>query len=200
MVRHFAFDPMDKFDMETRIGGHRFVEKGFEVDLLSRMTRDDECCWQSLVTYYYRGQFGKPSSVIEGTQSPSLTDAITLARFQVPLKGGREFGNLTGDYNGLHLWSWMARRFGFAASFLHPQRVAAMCLARIASPEEGSQSLDLWIKGPVFYGANVALKAGKSDEGIKFGLSLEGEDRSALIGHWRAGTASIATASKNIAL
>jgi len=54
--------------------------------------------------------------------------------------------------------------------------------------------VQLWIKGPVFYGAKVALNAAATDDGVQFGLSLEGDDRVALSGLWR-GTANCGIAS-----
>ena len=109
----------------------------------------------------------------------------------MPAGGGWAFGKLTGDYNGIHSWNWYARRLGFPKAFAHPQRVAAMCQSRLAGPSTEAQTLDLWIKGPVFYGANVGLNAVAGEEGLRFGLSLQGDARSALMGHWRAGAASV---------
>lgn len=187
LVRHALFDPRETMDMETQIGGHRIVEKGVEVDLLSCLTHGSNCYWESQVTYFYRGRFGAAPSSAPTVQAPSLAEASVVDRFQVPNGGGWGFGKLTGDFNGIHYWPWYARRFGFPTAFPHPQRVAGMCLARLRGPDAEAQTLELWIKGPVFYGANVALAAAHDTRGIRFGLSLEGDPRAALLGHWRNG-------------
>jgi len=107
----------------------------------------------------------------------------------MPRSGGWRFGGLSGDYNGIHYWPWYARRLGFHTAFLHPQRVAGMCMVRLHGPESSTQTLQLWIKGPVFYGAKVVLNAARIDQGVGFGLSLDGDHRVALIGRWQ-GTSS----------
>lgn len=215
LVRHKLFDSREAFDMETQVGGHRLVEKGVEVDLLTRLTRGSDCYWESRITYFHRGRFCAPSPVASGARSPALSDSAivdccrtpksggwsfgkltgdhndihysVVDRFPMPKSGGWGFGKLTGDYNGIHYWPWYARRLGFSTAFLHPQRVAGMCMARLREPDAEAQTLALWIKGPVFYGVDVVLNATKSDDGLCFGLSLEGDQRAALIGHWRSG-------------
>ena len=60
-------------------------------------------------------------------------------------------------------------------------------LARVRGPESEAQTLQLWIKGPLFHGARVALNAGTIHRGVRFGLSLDGDHRLALSGQWQAG-------------
>jgi len=186
LVRHRHFYPGEPLDLESRTGGHRILEKGIEIDLLSRLTRGSECCWESVVTFFYRGIYGG-TAVAGVVESPGLAQAPIVDRFSMPRAGGWKFGNLTGDYNGIHWAKWYARRLGFRAAFLHPQRAAGMCLARLGVPESESQILRLWIKGPLFYGADVELRAETIQQGIQFGLSLVGDHRPALSGQWQAG-------------
>jgi hypothetical protein len=187
LVRHKLFDLGEALNMETQVGSHRLVDKGVEVDLLSRLTRGPECCWESQITYFYRGGIGAPASAEPRAQSPALSELTVVDRFPIPSGGGWGFGKLTGDYNGIHYWPWYARRFGFPTAFPHPQRVAGICLAKLKGPKTDAQTLELWIKGPVFYGANVVLSSAQSDDDLKFALSLEGDHRAALIGYWRSG-------------
>jgi len=185
LVRHRHFHAGERLDLETRIGAHRIVDKGIEIDLQSRLMRESECCWESEVTYFYRGRFGIPA-VESSAEVPRLSRAPVVERFRMPQGGGWHFGTLTGDYNGIHWAGWYARRLGFRAAFPHSQRVAGMCLARLRGPTSAAQTLRLWIKGPVFYGAEVVLNAAAIDQGVQFGLSLDGDQRVALLGQWQA--------------
>ncbi|HKM87390.1 MAG TPA: acyl dehydratase [Xanthobacteraceae bacterium] len=189
LVRHKLFDLGEALNLETQVGSHRLVAKGVEVDLLTRLTRGPECCWESQITYFYRGGFGAASSAAPTAQSPAVSELTVVDRFPMPNSGGWRFGKLTGDYNGIHCWPWYARRFGFPAALLHPQRVAGICLARLKAPKTDAQTLELWIKGPVFYGANVMLSSTQGNDGLKFAVSLERDPRAALIGYWRSGVA-----------
>lgn len=191
LVRHIHVDPGDKLDMRTLVGEQRIVEKGIEVDLISRVMRGPTCCWEGRTTFFHRGRFGEPDPSRQPVAMPDLLRAPTVAKFSMPAGGGWDFGKLTGDYNGIHCWNWYARRLGFPRAFSHSQRLAAMCQARLAGPDTEAQTLDLWIKGPVFYGCGVVLNAASGHDGIGFGLSLQGDARSALVGHWRAGASAL---------
>jgi hypothetical protein len=192
LIRYAHVVPGEKLDMRTRVAQQRAVEKGIEVDLVSRLMRGPACVWEGRTTFFYRGRFGDPAPAAPQSASPDVSQAPTVDRFRMPSGGGWAFGKLTGDYNGIHCWSWYARRFGFPQAFPHPQRVAAMCQSRLSRPGTEAQTLDLWIKGPVFYGADVGLNAVDGEEGLRFGLSLQGDARSALLGHWRAGAQPLA--------
>jgi hypothetical protein len=186
LVRHRHINPGETLDLETSNGEHRLLEKGVEIDLVSRLSRGTECCWESVITFFYRGRFGSGESVAPGASAPDLAGVGVVDRFRMPIRGGWAFGKLTGDYNGIHNWAWYARRLGFRSAFLHPQRTTGMCLARLQDPESAAQSLQLRIKGPVFYGTQVVLSAEPVDRGTRFGLSLEGDARAALVGQWEA--------------
>lgn len=187
LVRHVRIDPGEQLDMRTQVDEQRTVPKGIEVDLVSRLMRGPVCCWEGRTTFFHRGQFGEPTSTSLQPDSPNLAKASVVDNFQMPSGDGWAFAKLTGDYNGIHCWNWYARRLGFPKAFPHPQRVAAMCQSRLAGPDTDAQSLDLWIKGPVPYGNCVGLSAVDGGEGLRFGLALQGDARSALLGHWRAG-------------
>ncbi len=188
LVQHRHLRVGERFDLETRIGTSRIVDKGIEIDLVSRLMHETNCCWESEVTYFFRGRFGSPAGV-SSAAAPDLAQAPVVDRFTIVSGGGWNFGALTGDYNGIHWANWYARRLGFRAAFPHPQRVAGMCLARLAGPPSEAQTLQLWIKGPLFYGTEVALSAATDHRGTRFGLSLESDHRFALSGLWRAGEA-----------
>lgn len=186
LVQHRHIGVGERFDLETCIGGNRIVEKGIEIDLVSRLMHETNCHWESEITYFFRGRFGGPASDRSG-EAPDLAQAPVVDRFTIPSGGGWNFGRLTGDYNGIHWANWYARRLGFRAAFPHPQRVAGMCLARLGGPESDAQTLQLWIKGPLFYDAGVVLSADTNQKESQFGLSLEADHRFALSGQWQAG-------------
>lgn len=190
LVCHRQIDPDAVFELETRNGACRRVEKGLEVDLHSRLGQGDECVWESVVTYFYRGRLSPAPAASQAPSAPELAASDALERFRMPTGGGWRFGTLTGDYNGLHWSDWYARRFGFRAASLHPQRAAGICLAKLRGPSSTAQSLDLWIKGPMFYGAAVTLHADLSGDALRFGLSLASDPRMALLGTWTAAARS----------
>jgi hypothetical protein len=187
LIRHREINTGTALELETRVGANRRVAKGIEVDLLSKLSDASGCCWESVVTYFYRGKYGVAAVASSSPEdaAPDLSGASLHEKFRLPQRGGWGFGRLTGDYNGIHNWNWYARRMGFRGAFLHPQRAAGLSMARLQGPTSPEQTLRLWIKGPLFYGAHVVLRSAELDDGIRFGLALEGDDRIALAGLWR---------------
>jgi hypothetical protein len=173
------------------------LAKGVEIDLHTRLTAAGDALWESIVTFYYRGRYGAEMSSgdalgadPEAPRIAGVSDATrdhasaTVDQWNVGDGNRWQFGRLTGDYNGLHQWDAYARRMGFPAAFPHPQRVLGQCLAHL--PEQGEQPvrLDLWIKGPVFFGRDAVMtqQTGPGPAAREFGLWLAGEARPALIG------------------
>jgi hypothetical protein len=126
-------------------------KRALKVDLQTQLQQRDGCAWESVITFYYRGRFGSPTE-----HAAVLGDHCAYtAPWRIDGHDRWRFGALTGDYNGIHQWDWYARRFGFAAAFAHPQRVAAQCLARLHPSNSIPRTLDLWIKGLVYFGSEV---------------------------------------------
>ena len=186
------------FDLEARVSGWRVLAKGVEIDICATLSQGRACRWQSVVTFYYRGRYGDEiesgAALGAGPSSPALVgEGLGQAADWNVDDGHRwRFARLTGDYNGLHQWDRYARRMGFPAAFPHPQRILGQCLARLPEPGLAPLELDLWIKGPVFFGRDVTMRHRPADatSGREFGLWLEGESRPALVGTLR--TASTA--------
>lgn len=187
LVRHRPLDRDAVYAFETSIGEHRVVEKGLEVDVHTRLSSGERCDWESLVTYFYRGRFNSASGSAAPPASPDLAAASRIAAFRTPKSGGWDFGWLTGDYNGIHWVSAYARRFGFKSAFLHTQRSVGLCLAHLGLPDRAAGALTLWLKGPIFYDADVILSAVQEPNQIRFGLALAGDARHAIAGRWSAG-------------
>jgi hypothetical protein len=176
-----------EYQLECAVGAQRQVDKGIEVDLDSRLIRAGICHWSGTTTFFYRGSYRLDAcETVPPVRSPDLAAAPELTTLRMPGGGRWKFCQLTGDFNGIHLGSLYARRLRFAAAFAHPQRVAALCLRQIAVPENPVQSLDLWIKGPVYYDAQVRLAVLPASAGCNFGLRLAGDPRFALAGAWRS--------------
>lgn len=170
--------------------GWRVLEKGLEIDLRLALVQRGAPVWDSVTTFYYRGRHGAPQSSGDAHGAPAAspvdeaTPGVRERHWIVPTGDRRRHGRYTGDYNGLHLWDAYARRMGFPAAFAHPQRIVAQCLAHADAPPVAPAALDLWIKGPVFYGRPVTLRS-VTDRAVgrtTFGLRLDGDPRPALVG------------------
>jgi hypothetical protein len=171
-------------DSRARVAGQRVLERGMELDLHLEIRSAGALAWEGLHTYYYRGTFGPHGPPSPLAAAPEETGPA-VARWRTDGGGGWSFSGLSGDYNGIHWWSTYARLFGFRGAFHHPHALLGRCLARLALPAAPAQRLDLWLKGPVYYGSQVELRATAGDGGVTFSLGPQETGRACIVGSWR---------------
>lgn len=184
IVQRAPIAPDATLEFSVRVAGHRILAKGAEFDLHTTVHADGEMPWESVNTFYVRGRFGTPTPGAAVPAAPQVGAGET-ARWRMPAGGGLRYGRLSGDYNPLHLWNGYARRHGFGRAFFHPQRVLGHCLARLPQAMGLPLRLDTWLKGPVFYGAEVALHCDEKTEGTDFALHVAHDRRPAIVGRLR---------------
>jgi acyl dehydratase len=190
-LQQFQSIPVDAtLDFETRVLEGRVVAKGAEFDLRTTVRMEGALAWQSDVTFFTRVRFGEPTPAPTLSRAPAEFGPV-IAEWTMDDADHVRFGRFTGDYNGIHLWDWYARRMGFRRALYHPPRILGRCLAHLTDAMEvdgGAPGLrlDAWLKGPVTHGARVRLHA--SIETGTFAL-FAGEDRPSFVGCLRAGDA-----------
>ncbi|TAN53217.1 MAG: acyl dehydratase [Betaproteobacteria bacterium] len=181
VVLQRSFDRGAVLDFATRIPAQRVVDKGAEIDLHTTAHAEGDLVWESTNTFFYRGRFGAPGDASPLALAPRVEGA-EQARWTMPAGGGIRCGRLTGDYNGIHLSDWYARRFGFRGAFQHPQRVIGECLARLPERDHPEPlRLDTWLKGPVYYGAEVGLRVSEASAAVTFALHVDEDARPAIV-------------------
>lgn len=186
LLQHAPVHAGEAYARATRVAGRRRLDKGVEIDLHSALhDAQGTLVWESLTTFYWRGRGSPTPDAPSPLAASPAVEAEVIARWPSGQGSGWHFGALTGDYNGLHWNDAYARAFGFARAFHHPPRIAGQCLARLpAVLDAPAQRLDLWIKGPVFYRTDLALRARHEGPDCHFALQAGGDPRPALVGHW----------------
>jgi acyl dehydratase len=162
VLQHRAIGIEETLDITSSITGHRIREKGLEMDIASVVKSSGITAWENIQTFYYRGQFGAPD---ENYQPPHcedipIPDAAETARWFLPAGIGHRFSKVCGDGNPIHYWKTYAHLLGFKRDFAQPLLVIGGALTHLLkSDEEGSVSLDISLKGPVYYENTVILKS-----------------------------------------
>jgi acyl dehydratase len=183
IVLHEPFKRGETLELSARVADARVLDKGAEIDVACAARRGGTLVWESVNSFYYRGRFGAPQAASPLAAAPTV-DGAPVAEWTPPPGSRVHFGRLTGDYNGIHLSDWYARLFGFRGAFHHPQRVLGQCLARLPRRSRAQPvTLDAWLKGPVYYGPKVMLRA--SADGSAFALFVQGDERPAILGRLR---------------
>ncbi len=176
---HEAIAPDAVLDFTVRGGACRVLEKGIEMDLRVSAECGGRTVFEGLNTFYSRGRFGAA-----GTPAPASPEVTpeAIAEWRMPDADGWRYGRLSGDFNPLHMHDGYARRFGYPRAFAHPQRVIGQCLGHLDAASHAPMELDTWIKGPVFYGATLGLRAASRPDGGAFALHVDSDPRPAIVG------------------
>jgi hypothetical protein len=149
------------------------------VDLHTTIHAGGRLVAESRNTFYAQGRFGPAGEALPPQPPPG--SAGVHAQWRLRGGGGRRFGALTGDYNGLHLWNGYARAMGFRAAFFHPLRMVAQVLARAGLEGFGPWRVDAWLRGPVFHGSQVRLRVDARQAFTVLELLVGDEPRPAIV-------------------
>lgn len=168
----------DTVSFSLKTHSYRFLEKGVEADFITEARRDGVLCWQNITTFYYRIKHGR--TIEAPVKLPPVISSPPTYIFKMPSDGGLKFGNLTGDYNGIHLYRPYARMLGYKSAFLHPHRVVGAALAHIPISVNYPCGVDLWFRGPVSYEATARLAVEKQNNQTCFALYADDERPSVL--------------------
>jgi len=163
-------------DLET--GATRIVPKGFEMDVRSVVQANQETVWESVHTFYYRGNFGAAEpqpSELAAPQEPQL-----LGSWYLPNGVGFRFAGISGDSNGIHYSKWYARIMGFDRALAQPILVLTRSLSCLELADRGSFQLDAFLKGPVYYKSNVYLRGTAGGGATRFDVYCEDNPRPSL--------------------
>ena len=182
LVQHQPIAPDAVLDFSVRTGARRVLAKGVEMDLLVAAQSGGRTVWEAVDTFYARGRYGAATQD-EAATSPAVA-GIAAAEWRMPQHGRWRYGLLSGDLNPLHMSNLYARRFGYAGAFAHPQRAIGQCLGHLGAAHHAPMQLDTWIKGPVFYGAQLALRSEPRAAEQLFALHVDGDARPAIVGRF----------------
>ena len=181
LTLHEAIAPDAVLDFTVRTGARRVLDKGVEMDLHVQAESGSRRVFEGVNTFYARGRFGAAAATAPA--SPAIAGASGAA-WRMPGDGGLRYCRLSGDFNPLHLNNGYARRQGFARAFAHPQRVIGQCLGHLGALGHAPLRLETWIKGPVYYGAALALRADVEPGLGAFALHVDGDERPAIVGRY----------------
>jgi hypothetical protein len=183
IIQHRPIELRETMDIKCTIVGQRIAAKGLEMDVHTALDISGDAAWESIHTYFFPGSFGAPDEPSPLSELPVLPEDSLEKTWKMPNGGGFCLGLMTGDYNGIHYFAPYARRMGFRRDFAHSQLTVALCHRHLPALQENeSVSLDVAIKGPVYYGSNVTMKYSDDGKGHRFDLYCEDNARPCISG------------------
>lgn len=173
----------DVLNLHCAISDQRFVSRGLEVDLTSRIESENDLVWENTNTFYFRGYSGDNDSNYKPVKFDSLPESYEEKQWFLPARNGFRFARIMGDSNGIHYSPWYARMMGFKRDFAQPVMVLAKCIDLLTQERENaSVKLDVLFKGPLYYGKNITLKSGGVGRNTRFDVYCQGNDRPCIKG------------------
>ena len=122
--------PIDApIDFACKVEGPREVEAGWEFRLTTDATLDGELAWREVVTFLKPdfSRRARPKRARRG--EGDATHFRPLLHMQFPEDTGRRYARVSGDWNPIHLWPFLSKRFGFRRPIAHGMFTLARCLA-----------------------------------------------------------------------
>ncbi len=184
VIQHRPIGLDESLDISCAIVDQRVVAKGLEMDVHTGLEAAEDLVWESVHTYFFPGNFGRPDRPSPLALLPTLSNDNVETTWTMPDGGGFCMGLMAGDYNPVHYLAPYARRFGFRRSFAHAQLTLALCVQHLPPfREDHSVRLDVAIKGPVYYGSDVTMKRSDDGKSHRFDLYCEDNPRPCVSGY-----------------
>jgi hypothetical protein len=168
---HRRIGTNERLSLTCETGAVRIVARGLEIDLSTVAQIGADTVWESLHTFFYRGNFGEPQSPnSHSTELSARSDCDLWSSWRLPNGIGWRFARISGDGNGIHYSSWYARAFGFERAFAQPILILTRSLHALPNFDLPRFRLDTLLKGPVYYGSAVYIKGMTRKTGIRFDI------------------------------
>ncbi|RLV60596.1 dehydratase [Parashewanella curva] len=141
------------------------TDKGIEFVFYSKALVEKELVWESRSTYLYRNE-EKHRARPPRANNIAWGNATTT---DIPEDLGRRYASASGDYNLIHLYPFLSKRFGFDKVLVHGMWSKAFCLSQLMSKLESSAfSIDVAFKLPVFMPGSVTFNYETKENGLSF--------------------------------
>jgi len=171
VIAHRRIGAHERLSLTCETGAVRIAPNGLEIDLSTVVRIGAEPVWESLHTFFYRGNFGEPqSSDGHSTRLSVRSDCNLWSSWRLPNGIGWRFARISGDSNALHYSSWYAKGFGFERAFAQPILILTRSLNALPAFDIPRFRLDTLLKGPVYYGSAVYIKGMTRKTGIRFDI------------------------------
>ncbi|MEX2475725.1 MaoC/PaaZ C-terminal domain-containing protein [Marinobacter sp.] len=114
-------------DIDVRLDGEKQGPKGLEFDLVTEARSAGKMIWEETSTFLFRQ--AQSGSSTGKTPPPELERFPNTLNITAAESIGRQYANVSGDRNPIHLHAWTAKAFGFPRAIAHGMWSKAQALA-----------------------------------------------------------------------
>jgi len=158
MTQFHAVEPTAGFRLEViiempeRAATKKRVRPIYRVEFWQRNELIVEC----ISTYQVGGGEPPARGRHRSMPAPDLTGFEDTGLWQLSSERGRQYANLSGDYNPIHLHPWLSRWFGFSRPIIHGMYSVARAQAKIESlARKPATTMDVIFRRPLILPAEA---------------------------------------------
>jgi len=186
ITRHRPISPTERLDVSASAVNLRPHPKGRAFDLVTTVQSGGETVWESTSTYL---RTGKGDQDARPDREPFDVVPGTGIVWNLPGSLGRDYAEVSGDHNPIHLYPLSARAFGFKRQIAHGMWSKARCVAAFANRLGDAATVEVEFKKPIFLPGKVAFGSRLVDDhrqpGLDFSLTSPGSGAPHLVGRAR---------------
>lgn len=151
---HYA-EPLSVTAWAENLAGHR---AGTQVELVAEVCSGTEPVWTGRSTYLAKGVFlprlDRPAA---RTSRPEFVPPLPTAQWRLGADAGRNYAQVSGDFNPIHLSSLSARALGMKRSIAHGMYLASRVVAEAGPAAREPFAWDIEFESPVLLPSTVSL-------------------------------------------
>jgi acyl dehydratase len=143
-------------DLACALDSIKKTQKGIETGFILEIRSSGKIVWQGNSIFFTRSPGKKKKKT-------KTKDEIFLEKKEsilVPAGMGRRYAQVSGDYNPYHLYTFLAKLFGFKSSIIHGMWSLARVIASLDKKfniQQGASSIEAAFKLPIFMPATTTL-------------------------------------------
>ena len=144
----------ESLDLSCRLSSVKKTEKGLETSFSLDVASGHTIVWQGISTFFTRSRIKKKKPAPKPDRFLEKKESIL-----VPCGMGRRYAAVSKDYNPHHLFTLLAKLFGFKSAIAHGMWSLARVLASLDRQLDipGSARVEAAFKLPIFMPATIAL-------------------------------------------
>ncbi len=184
ITQYRSIGEWESLDLRVTLGEKKNTERGLEFDLITEARSAGQLVWQESSTTLFRHP-QKDSAGKTRKQPPSLPSYSNNHTISVPESTGRQYAEVSGDRNPIHLYPFSAKLFGFPRAIAHGMWSKARVLGFLEQQAEWKQdsfTVTCDFKKPVFLPGQTQLNWQAAAKSLDFQLLNKSGDAPHLTG------------------
>lgn len=166
ITQHRAIGTGEALKLHVCLGEQERTSRGIEFGMITTASSAGTVVWEETSTMLFRQSEQRAESA-EKKAPPALEQYPNTTEMKAPESIGRQYANVSGDSNPIHMHALSAKIFGFPRAIAHGMWSKAHALAIMEQQDEwrsGPVKVDCQFKKPLFLPGTAQLnwRTGKS--------------------------------------